>query len=784
LVAAFLAKVARHPKIARINDIFFAIDLPMWAFAIYGTGGERSWLAFLMIIRAIDQSPSGFRRVLVYAHLSVATYAGLIVYMVGVEGRPLSWSSEAGKVAIIWLTNMYVCTIALTIERIRARRREAERALRASEERVAKELHKLHAVIDSIPTPTFYKDSQGVYRGCNAAFLGYLGKSREEIIGKSVFDLSPRDLAEVYHKADVALFEARGTQTYGANVLYADGSRHDVIFYKAAFFLPDGSLGGLVGSILDITDRKQREREATRLYEATAALAAARDMDQVLEHVVTHTVGLLGCDSAAVLRYDHAREGLVPVRGVNLPVAIRGAVIRPGEGLTGRAFAERTAVWFRDMTSERLKYRDAATTDAVRSGVTHGTLAVPLLTGDTTYGVLAVGFTEAHDFTQAEVGLLTSLAHQASMAIEKQQLLEEAEHRRQLAETLAGLARAVAEGVDLERVHQADLVRIHGASLRLKRLLALLMQDPAPLVELFARSGVRHELNTPLNHVIGYSELLLEEETPPPFVARLRQVREHAQAIFRIVNRSLTTTPPAPPPAAPPAPTSAAVPAPASAVEAPPVAAERQAPPATERGAVMIVDDDPEHRELLRRYLTHLGHETIEAEHGAQALEILDARRPDVILLDMHMPVMDGYRTLERLKDHPAWREIPVVVLSALDDLGSAVRCLQLGAEDYLHKPCNAVLLNARVAGALTRKRLRDQELAYLNALADVTAAAIAVEMDAFDPSSLDAVAARPDALGQLARVFQRMAHEIHVRQERLDALLEDRTRELRDKTI
>ncbi len=161
---------------------------------------------------------------------------------------------------------------------------------------------------------------------------------------------------------------------------------------------------------------------------------------------------------------------------------------------------------------------------------------------------------------------------------------------------------------------------------------------------------------------------------------------------------------------------------------------------------------------------------------------MLDARRPDVILLDVHMPEMDGFQTLERLKDHPAWREIPVIVLSALDDLGSAVRCIQLGAEDYLQKPCHAVLLNARVAGALARKRLRDQELAYLNALADVTAAATAVEMDVFDPASLDAVAARDDALGHLARVFQRMAAEIQVRQERLDALLADRTRALRER--
>jgi DNA-binding response OmpR family regulator len=309
----------------------------------------------------------------------------------------------------------------------------------------------------------------------------------------------------------------------------------------------------------------------------------------------------------------------------------------------------------------------------------------------------------------------------------------------------------------------ADLVRIHGAALRLKRLLTLLLQDPAPLPALFARSGVRHELNTPLNHVIGYSELLIEEETTPAFHARLEQILEHAQKVFRAINGA--PAPAAPPP---PAPEPAAVPAPTP----------------TGDGIVMIVDDDPEHRELLRRYLVHLGHETLEAEHGGLALATLDARRPEVILLDVHMPVLDGFQTLERLKDHPAWREIPVIVLSAVDDLGSAVRCLSLGAEDYLQKPCNAVLLNARVAGALTRKRLRDQELAYLNALADVTAAAVAMEMDVFEPSSLDAVAARPDALGHLARVFQRMANEIQVRQERLDALLADRTRELREKTM
>jgi DNA-binding response OmpR family regulator len=308
----------------------------------------------------------------------------------------------------------------------------------------------------------------------------------------------------------------------------------------------------------------------------------------------------------------------------------------------------------------------------------------------------------------------------------------------------------------------ADLVRIHGAALRLKRLLALVMQDPAPLKELFARAGVRHELNTPLNHVIGYGELLLEEAMPPSFAERIAQVTAHAQTVFRAING---------------APEAAVAPAPAAA-EPPAVA------PAVHdvTGVVMIVDDDGEHRELLRRYLVNLGHATLEAGNGADALAALDARRPDVMLLDVHMPELDGFQTLERLKDHPAWREIPVVVLSAVDDVASAVRCLQLGAEDYLHKPCNPVLLHARVAAALARKRMRDQELAYLNALADVTAAAVAMEMDVFEPSSLDGVAARPDALGHLARVFQRMALEIRARQERLDALVADRTRALREK--
>jgi PAS domain S-box-containing protein len=456
-VAAYLllGRFARHPRVSQINDVLFGLDIVVWTFAIYATGGNRSWLFFLMILRAIDQAPFGFRRVIVYAHVSVACYALLIGYLMGVEGRPLAAGAEAGKLAIIWLTNLYVCAVAASVERVRSRRRDAEQALRASEARNREQLHALHAIIDAIPTPIFYKDTDAVYRGANRAFLAYLGKSREEVIGKSVFDLSPRDLAEVYHKADVALFASRGTQSYETNVQYADGSRHDVVFYKAVFFDADGNLAGLVGSILDITERKRREVETSNLFEATAALAAARDHAAVLDAITRQTVRLIGCDVGAVLRYDPERGALAMVHGFNSPAPMQNVLVRPGEGVTGRAFAERRPVWTRDLQAEPMIDEDAESVRIIRGGVPRGLLAVPILMGEVVYGVVVAQFATPHDFTESEVQLLTAFAHQASTAIEKQALLRAAEERRQLAEALAELARAVAQGVAIEQIHQS-----------------------------------------------------------------------------------------------------------------------------------------------------------------------------------------------------------------------------------------------------------------------------------------------------------------------------------------
>mgnify|MGYP005846566901 CR=1 FL=1 len=131
-------------------------------------------------------------------------------------------------------------------------------------------------------------------------------------------------------------------------------------------------------------------------------------------------------------------------------------------------------------------------------------------------------------------------------------------------------------------------------------------------------------------------------------------------------------------------------------------------------GRILVVDDNRVNRLKLSASLSQQGHEVALAEDGAAALEMLTQNTFDLVLLDIVMPGMDGYQVLAAMRADPELRSIPVIVISALDEQDSAVRCIQMGAEDYLTRPFNAVFLKARLDSSLRRKRLRDLEQAYL----------------------------------------------------------------------
>jgi len=131
---------------------------------------------------------------------------------------------------------------------------------------------------------------------------------------------------------------------------------------------------------------------------------------------------------------------------------------------------------------------------------------------------------------------------------------------------------------------------------------------------------------------------------------------------------------------------------------------------AHEPGYLLVVDDNKVNRILLARGLEGDGHKVETAEHGKQALEKLRSDSFDLVLLDIEMPEMNGYQVLETCLQDPELRDIPIIMTSSLDEIDSVVKCVELGAEDYLNKPVNPILLRARVNASLEKKRLRDEQ--------------------------------------------------------------------------
>ncbi|MDD3135409.1 MAG: PAS domain S-box protein [Methanoregula sp.] len=132
----------------------------------------------------------------------------------------------------------------------------------------------LQRLIETISNPIFYKDKEGVYTGCNTAFERYIGLPKDHIIGRTVYGIAPKELADLYYAKDKELIDQPGTQVYESQVRYADGSLHEVIFNKSTFFDADGNTAGFVGIIQDITGRKRDEAALKQAYKQLNLLSS------------------------------------------------------------------------------------------------------------------------------------------------------------------------------------------------------------------------------------------------------------------------------------------------------------------------------------------------------------------------------------------------------------------------------------------------------------------------------------------------------------------------------
>jgi PAS domain S-box-containing protein len=153
---------------------------------------------------------------------------------------------------------------------------KSETERKRAEEVIQENLRFRQLLIDTIPSPIFYKDAEGIYRGGNKALEKLWGRPLDDIIGKTVYDISPSDLAEIYERADNDLLNNPGVQVYETSVASSEGKRRNVIFNKATFTNDEGKVAGLIGVIVDITDRKMAEEALQRAHDGLEQCVAVR----------------------------------------------------------------------------------------------------------------------------------------------------------------------------------------------------------------------------------------------------------------------------------------------------------------------------------------------------------------------------------------------------------------------------------------------------------------------------------------------------------------------------
>ena len=240
-------------------------------------------------------------------------------------------------------------------------------------------------------------------------------------------------------------------------------------------------------------------------------------------------------------------------------------------------------------------------------------------------------------------------------------------------------------------------------------------------------ANLHYQVRIPLNSVIGFSEILLENATDQRLVdliADLKKIHSAAELFLCRVNEIVDFSKiDAGLKASGPEVSDRSSLIYRALTSLRELAQDSAAVTRGESGSILVVDDNEINRDLLSRYLERQGHTVRVADNGRQALEMIATGGFDLVLLDILMPELNGYQVLQHLKQSETWRDLPVIMISALDEMDSAVRCIELGAEDYLPKPFNPVLLRARVQACLEKKRLRDLKVAQQRKLHELNAA-------------------------------------------------------------
>lgn len=433
----------------------------------------------------------------------------------------------------------------------------------------------LQNLMDTVPNPIFYKDAELRYTGCNKAFEAYIGMPREQLVGMTVFDLAPPELAEIYHKADQDLWDRGGEQVYEANVKYADGLLHDVIFFKKIYHDTKGRPAGMIGTILDITDRKTSERallesekrfrllvenaaDAVYLHDRAGRIVnvnrqACRDLGYARHELLQMQVSdfSVGHDQAGILRLQERLKNGAPLTvedlhrrrdGSIFPVEVRICNAEHDDNLT--------IAIVRDITER--KRADEALKKALADAYASGEQVASILRA------VADGLVVT-DRRNRIIHINTAAAKMAGVDAAKVvgrsflRLFATADLRRQARQLVAQ------EAVDI-RHFDFQLKLPDSAYPKVYQARTAMMRDldgtPAGMVAIVQDvsrqreldhiksefiSSAAHELRTPMSIILGYAELLTEPQMRDHFSAEeqnefLLEICRKSESLAQIVD--------------------------------------------------------------------------------------------------------------------------------------------------------------------------------------------------------------------------------------------------------